>query len=112
MLRSRAARMTASQRRREGAFGVVGEDDGVDTSGPVRGAVEQALVFDGGRRVAGLDVEAEELLDAADDAGLRDGGERAGDHAEGVEPGGVEDGGEVGALAVVAPEAGEEGLAA
>src|SRR5258708_52865 len=62
--------------------------------------------------VGALDVEAEELLGAADDAGLGDGGERGRDYADGVDAGAFEDGCEFGLLGVVAPEAGEKGLAA
>jgi hypothetical protein len=65
-----------------------------------------------GGRIAGFDVEAEELLRAADDAGLGDGGERGGDDACGVDVGGFEGGGELALLGVCAPEAGEERLAA
>ena len=76
------------------------------------GALVQALRFGGWGCVAALDVEAKQLLGAADDAGLGDGGERAGNHAYGVDAGSLEDGGEFSLLGVVAPEAGEKGLAA
>ena len=97
---------------RERALGVVGEDDGVDLCDQLGGALLQALRLGGGRSVAALDVQTQQLLRAADDAGLGDGGQRAGDDAYGVDASALEDCGEFSLLGVVAPEAGEEGLAA
>jgi hypothetical protein len=75
-------------------------------------AVAEVLDVLGGMGLAGFDVEAEELLRAADDAGLGDGGEGGGDDAGGVDVRGFEGRGELALLGVGAPEAGEEGLAA
>jgi hypothetical protein len=94
------------------SLGVVGEDDGVDLGCEFSRALDQALRVDGGKAVAALDVEAQELLIAAYDAGFRDGGIGAGDYAYGVDAGFCEDSCKFQLLGVVSPEAAEEGLAA
>jgi hypothetical protein len=75
-------------------------------------AVAEVLDVLGGMGLAGFDVEAEELLRAADDAGLGDGGERGGDDPGGVDGCGFEGSGELALLGVGAPETGKESLAA
>ena len=68
--------------------------------------------FGSGRELLAFDIEAQKLLGTADNAGLRDGGQRTSDHAEGVHAGAVEDGGQLGLFAVRTPEAGKEASAA
>ena len=97
---------------RKSALGVVREDDSVNLGSELDDALGEALELDGGDRIGGLDIKPEELLTAADDAGLRRGGMGRGDHAEGVDAGGFEQAGELFLFGVIAPEAGEEGLAA
>ncbi len=75
------------------------------------GAVDQPSGFHLRRGVAALDVEPKKLLVAAYDAGLRDGGQTAGDDAYGVHPSAVEDGKQLVLLQIVAPEAAEDRLA-
>ncbi len=113
MSQRRAARMVAgAELVGERALGVVGEDDGVDLFDEREDAVAEVFDVGAGGGFAGFDVEAEELLGAADDAGLGDGGKGGGDDAGGVDVRGFEGGGELALLGVGAPEAGEEGLAA
>ncbi len=84
----------------------------MDLCGEFGCAVVEALGIGGGGHVAALDVETEQLLGAADDAGLGDGGERGRHHAYRVYAGAFEDGCKFSLLGVAAPEAAEKGLAA
>ena len=58
----------------ERAFGVVGEDDGVDLGGELGDALGETGDLFGGNGIGAFDIEAEELLAAPDDAGLGRGG--------------------------------------